>query len=46
MKFTGDSLEQAVIELFKAENYQHVNGMYLHKEIREVRTFRKYTISQ
>ncbi len=36
MKFTEDSLEQAVIALFEAENYQHVNGMYLHKEMTDV----------
>lgn len=36
MKFTEESLEQAVIELFINENYQHVNGMYIHKEISDV----------
>jgi type I restriction enzyme R subunit len=36
MKFTEESLEQAVIELFKAENYQHQNGKYIHKEISDV----------
>jgi hypothetical protein len=28
MKFTEEALEQAVIELFKVENYQHVSGMF------------------
>ncbi|MDC7767281.1 HsdR family type I site-specific deoxyribonuclease [Priestia aryabhattai] len=36
MKFTEESLEQAVIELFKAENYQHINGMMIHKEMSDV----------
>ena len=36
MKFTEEALEQAVIELFQAENYQHVNGSYVHKEISDV----------
>ena len=36
MKFTEESLEQAVIELFEAENYQHKNGMYIHKEMSDV----------
>jgi type I restriction enzyme R subunit len=36
MKFTEASLEQAVIELFESENYQHQNGMYIHKEMSDV----------
>ncbi|MGD6961544.1 type I restriction endonuclease subunit R [Fictibacillus phosphorivorans] len=36
MKFTEQSLEQAVIELFKAEDYQHQSGMYIHKEMSDV----------
>ncbi len=36
MKFTENSLEQAVIALFQAENYQHVNGMFIHKEMTDV----------
>jgi type I restriction enzyme R subunit len=36
MKFTEESLEKAVIELFQAENYQHVNGSFVHKEMSDV----------
>ena len=36
MKFTEETLEQAVIELFEAEQIQHCNGMYIHKEISDV----------
>lgn len=36
MKFTEESLEKAVIELFEAENYQHQNGLHIHKEISDV----------
>ncbi|OMD93541.1 type I restriction endonuclease subunit R [Paenibacillus odorifer] len=36
MKFTEESLEQAVIELFEAENYQHQDGRYIHKEMSDV----------
>ncbi|MCV4234504.1 type I restriction endonuclease subunit R [Virgibacillus sp. LDC1] len=36
MKFTEVTLEQAVIELFKAENYQHQDGRYIHKEMSDV----------
>src|SRR5680860_818234 len=36
MKFTEEALEQAVIELFETENYQHKNGMYIHKEMSDV----------
>ncbi|WP_191567594.1 type I restriction endonuclease subunit R [Metabacillus idriensis] len=36
MKFTEESLEKAVLELFEAENYQHESGMYIHKEISDV----------
>lgn len=36
MKFTEESLEQAVIELFEAEHYQHQNGMHIHKEMSDV----------
>ena len=36
MKFTEESLEQAVIELFRAEQYESVNGMFIHKEMSDV----------
>ncbi|WP_339811532.1 type I restriction endonuclease subunit R [Paenibacillus sp. FSL R7-0163] len=36
MKFTEESLERAVIELFETEDYNHQNGMYIHKEISDV----------
>lgn len=36
MKFTEGYLERAVIELLQAENYEHKNGMYIHKEITDV----------
>ncbi|MEC0235680.1 HsdR family type I site-specific deoxyribonuclease [Paenibacillus kribbensis] len=36
MKFTEESLEKAVIELFETENYQHQNGMHIHKEMSDV----------
>jgi len=36
MKFTEEALEQAVIELFEAEHYEHQNGMYVHKEMSDV----------
>ena len=36
MKFTEEALEQAVIELFDAEGYQHQNGMHIHKEMSDV----------
>jgi type I restriction enzyme R subunit len=36
MKFKEASLEQAVLELFESENYQHQNGIYIHKEISDV----------
>lgn len=36
MKFTEFSLEQAVIELFETEKYQHQNGMHIHKEMSDV----------
>ncbi len=36
MKFTEESLENAIAELFEAESYQHYNGMYIHKEISDV----------
>ncbi|MFK3903794.1 type I restriction endonuclease subunit R [Bacillus safensis] len=36
MKFTEESLEQAVIELFQKENYQYQNGTLIHKEINDV----------
>lgn len=36
MKFNEETLEQAIIELFEAENYQHVNGMHIHKEMSDV----------
>lgn len=36
MKFTEETLEQAIIELFEAENYQHVNGIHIHKEMSDV----------
>ena len=36
MKFTEEKLEQAVIELFKAEGYKHLTGEQIHKEISDV----------
>ncbi len=36
MKFTEETLEQAVIELFEAEEIQHSDGQYIHKEISDV----------
>lgn len=36
MKFTEEKLEQAVIELFKGEGYQHLTGEYIHKELPDV----------
>lgn len=36
MKFTEDTLEQAVLELFEAEQIPHYNGIHLHKEMSEV----------
>ena len=36
MKFTEPSLEQAVIELFEAEQYQHQNGAHIHREMTDV----------
>jgi type I restriction enzyme, R subunit len=36
VKFTEGYLERAVIELLQAENYEHKNGMYIHKEITDV----------
>lgn len=36
MKFTEDTLEQAVIELFEAEQITHCNGAFIHKEMSEV----------
>lgn len=36
MKFTEERLEQAVIELFEAEGYQHYTGEQIHKELPEV----------
>lgn len=36
MKFKEEALEQAVIELFEAQNYQHQNGTLIHKEISDV----------
>lgn len=36
MKFTEEKLEQAVIDLFKAEGYQHFTGEQIHKELPEV----------
>lgn len=36
MKFTEEYLEQAVIELFKDENYQQQNGIHIHKEMNDV----------
>lgn len=35
-KFTEEKLEQAVIELFKAEGYTHVTGDRIHKELSDV----------
>ncbi len=39
MKFSENALEQAVISLFEAENYQHQNGSHIHKEISDVLLF-------
>src|SRR3569833_3506840 len=36
MKFTEEKLEQAVIELFEAEGYQHLLGAQIHRELDEV----------
>ncbi|MEI9945617.1 MAG: HsdR family type I site-specific deoxyribonuclease [Chitinophagaceae bacterium] len=36
MKFTEETLEQAVIELFEAEQIPHSSGMYIHKEMSDV----------
>ena len=36
MRFTEETLEQAVIELFEEEDIQHVNGTQIHKELNEV----------
>jgi type I restriction enzyme, R subunit len=36
MKFTEETLEQAVTELFEAEQIRHSSGMYLHKEMSDV----------
>lgn len=36
MKFTEYTLEQAVIDLFKEENYQYQNGKYLNRDLTEV----------
>jgi len=36
MKFTEEKLEQAVIELFEGEGYQHLTGEHIHKELSDV----------
>ncbi len=36
MKFTEETLEQAVTELIEAEQIPHVSGLLLHKEMSEV----------
>jgi type I restriction enzyme, R subunit len=36
MKFTEDTLEQAVIKLFDDEQITHTNGMSIHKEVSDV----------
>jgi type I restriction enzyme, R subunit len=36
MKFTENSLEKAVLELFHAEDYQYHNGVQVHKEMSDV----------
>lgn len=36
MKFTEEKLEQAVIELFQAEGYEHCSGEDIHKELTDV----------
>ena len=36
MKFTEETLEQAVIELFAAVEIPHCNGQYIHKEMSDV----------
>jgi len=35
MKSTEEKLEQAVIDLFKAEGYKHLTGEQIHKELPE-----------
>ncbi|WP_271252188.1 type I restriction endonuclease subunit R [Pseudanabaena sp. Chao 1811] len=36
MKFTEESLELAILELFETEQITHHNGLHIHKEISEV----------
>lgn len=36
MKFSEDTLEQAVTELFEAEHIPHSSGIYIHKEMSDV----------
>ena len=36
MKFTEDTLEQAVIELFETQQIPHVHGETIHKEMADV----------
>lgn len=36
MKFIEEKLEQAVIELFVEEGYEHVTGDKIHKELEDV----------
>lgn len=36
MRFTEETLEQAVTELIEAEQIPHVSGLFLHKELSEV----------
>jgi len=36
MKFTEEKFEQAVIDLFKPEDYKHLTGEQIHKELPEV----------
>ena len=36
MKFTEEKLERAVIELFEAEDYKHLTGEQIHKEMPDV----------
>jgi len=36
MIFTEEKLEQAVIDLFKAEGYKRLTGKQIHKELPEV----------
>ena len=36
MIFTEEKLEKAVLDLFLAENYTHISGDHIHKELSDV----------